>query len=144
MFTIQLTSTYRLRIDNFNITLMKKRSKKTNGDFIEDDEGDDNFGALGYYSKGNLKLLLTTLVNDKILSNASKKLISLKEFEKLVSDTSDELLKRMKPVMIADESMKLIAQKNKDIQDLKTQIKCLKRKNTLLGKKQNGDARKIS
>jgi len=46
--------------------------------------------------------------------------------------------------MIADESMKLIAQKNKDIQDLKTQIKCLKRKNTLLGKKQNGDARKIS
>ena len=76
MFTIQLTPAYRLRIDTLNITLMKKRSKKTNGEFIEDDEGEDNYGALGYYSKNNLPYLLNMLVHDRIVSKASKSLMT--------------------------------------------------------------------
>ena len=45
--------------------------------------------------------------------------------------------------MIADASISIIERNTKDIQDLKNQIKYLKRKNTLLGKKKNGDKRKI-
>ena len=134
MFIIQLTPTYRLRIDTLNITLMKKRTKKNAIDFIEDDESEDDYGALGYYSKNNLHFLLTVLVNDRILAKASKPLLSLTAFDKLVEDTSSDLLKRMQPVMVADASLSIIDQKNKDIGMYRNEIKCLKRKLRILEK----------
>ena len=66
------------------------------------------------------------------------------------SDNPEEHTQRVSTESIAHQIIclrnisKLLAKTEKDIQDLKNQIKYLKRKNTLLGKKLNGIKRKIS
>lgn len=89
-FIIQLTPSYRIRIDRLNCTLMKRKTRKNIVDAV-DEEVDNGYIPLGYYSATKPDGLVRGLVIDHVITKGSRNHLKLQEFIELFNSHVNKL-----------------------------------------------------
>ncbi len=126
-FVIQLTSNYRIQIDRLNCTLMKKCVKDEIEDLLEDEEIEDNYRAIGYFSSVNPEHLVKNLIVDSILGSASPKVLKLNEFISIFNECTVDLTKKIgKVTKIGDGLTQTIEAQKEEINSLLNENRILK------------------
>lgn len=126
-FVIQLTSIYRIQIDRLNCTLMKKCVKDDIEELLEDEEIEDNYRAIGYFSSVNPEHLVKNLIVDSILESASPKVLKLNDFISIFNECTVDLTKKIgKVTKIGDGLTQTIESQKEEINALLNENRILK------------------
>ncbi len=125
-FVIQLTSNYRIQIDRLNCTLMKKCVKDDIEDLLEDDEIEDDYRAIGYYSSIYPEHLVKNLIVDSVLECTSPKVLKLNEFISIFHEHAKDLTKKIGKVTKIGDGLSQV------IEELREEIILLKNENRIL------------
>lgn len=126
-FVIQLTPTYRIRIDRLNTTLLKRKTKADEIDEIEDEEVDNGYIPLGYYGSKDIEYMVRGLVVDHITSIGSRNHLKLQEYVDLFDSYVTKLAKDIsKHTTVGDTLTKTVEEQSDKIIELEKKIRIMK------------------
>jgi len=134
-FVIQLTPTYRIRIDRLNTTLLKRKTKADVLDEIDDEEVDNGYIPLGYYGSKHIEHMVRGLVIDHITSIGSRNHLKLQEYIDLFDSYVNKLTKQIsKHTSVGDSLTKTVEEQSNKIIELEKTIRIMKGQITKLKK----------
>ncbi|MDD4804652.1 MAG: hypothetical protein PHN69_05715 [Candidatus Pacebacteria bacterium] len=106
---------------------MKKCVKDEIEDLLEDEEIEDNYRAIGYFSSVNPEHLVKNLIVDSILGSASPKVLKLNEFISIFNECTVDLTKKIgKVTKIGDGLTQTIEAQKEEINSLLNENRILK------------------